>query len=129
MSENLVKRLMVLKYPNVDIICDCALLENDRINLALENVMIVSWMRETGVKLVPFNAAKDLRLIILESNLAAMSEPSEKLAKLHNQKTEEFKKNPIELKSEEEFQVEMEDKRKAMEDKRREASKKTTNKK
>jgi hypothetical protein len=103
-------KLMVLRYPHIDIMAE---VEENTVNETsmLNNVFIVSWMMDAGVRLVPFNAAKDLGLITNTDNIEVWAEPSDELLKMYNDAVEEYKKNPIVLKSEKQVREEIQKKK------------------
>lgn len=92
-----MKRVLVLKHPNIDIIADIN--ENSLTGyLSLSNVFVVQWI-DKYVKMIPFKAAKHLAIIMNEENIAMMFDADDKLALIHD---EEIKKEIPPFISEEE---------------------------
>lgn len=103
-----MKVVLVLKYPNVDVIAD---IEDDvlesyetgdypNFNPSFQNVHVVQWI-DKYVTMIPFKAAKNLSVNIPFDNIAMMFEADEKLAQIHE---EEKKKVVTAFVSKDEFE-------------------------
>lgn len=84
-------KMLVLKYPNVDVIADL-----DKTNpseaVNASNIFIVTWVNEF-CKFIPFTPAKDLSIVIPLENIAMEFEVSDDMEKLYRKHTEAYYKN------------------------------------
>ncbi len=99
-----MKVVLVLKYPNIDVIGD---MDRDKFNgkpmmYNLNNVCACSHMGE-HVNIIPFRACKDLEMNIDCNNVAMCFEADIKLGKIHTEEVEAFKKDPKPLLSRKEY--------------------------
>lgn len=95
-----MKVLVTLKHPNIDLIADIqkaeleAYFSSSRPNLfvTLENAAIGQWLSEY-VKIIPFQAAEDCKLVVPQSNIAMILNADKEFARIHDEEMKLFIEN------------------------------------
>ena len=100
----MAKRIIGLKHPSLDILCDVDLKKFQEKFVTVRNPCIFTWSGE-HMKVIPFEACEDFEMEIPRSNFAWIYEPVEKVAKYHDSIMKDRKEREPALLTKEEHQA------------------------